>query len=178
MYYLKHKPKHIEFSNEGSFYENIRENVDKKIGKVVQDVKAFESENPLAFYGISGGLVGAGLGSMSNVLLNRNKKKSNFRKMVEGGLLGGIAGAGLGTLGKYAFDKIPSNYFKGSLSKDDKAGADLGTLEIPSDPFRDSLPKAKQTEYDAQIALDRDPEQVKKFFEETGTFPPTFRVKQ
>lgn len=154
MYYLKHKPKHIAFSNEVSFYENFKKDMNNKLGNVVQDVKAFESENPLAFYAISGGLVGAGLGSMSNVLLDRNKKKSKFRKMVEGGLLGGIAGAGLGTLGKYAFDKIPSN------------------------SFRDSLPKAEQAEYDAQIALGRDPEQIIAFRNEPGKFPPRLTAKQ
>lgn len=80
-------------------YDNFVTRADKEITRAVNDVKNYEKTSPAAFYAITGGLAGAGIGALGNSLLNNDKKKSKVRKLLEGGIAGGILGAGAGAIG-------------------------------------------------------------------------------
>lgn len=86
------------FSNIDDLY-TFSSSVNNLLDKIEHAEKSDELmiANPELFYSLAGGLSGAGVGAVGNLLIG-DKKKSKLRRMLEGGLIGGGLGAGAGYL--------------------------------------------------------------------------------
>lgn len=86
----------IQFLNNFSSIDDLYA-FSNAVGDMVGKVEDLRINNPELFYSLAGGLSGAGIGAVGNLLIG-DKKKSKLRRMLEGGLLGGGLAAGAGYL--------------------------------------------------------------------------------